>query len=931
MKMMAFALAGLSAGMLCGETFTAGDWTLTGGGETPMTLKYKEKKLLSDVTLGGWTDGYKRGTFGGRGYAASRDGDTVTFSKEGPNAKVKLAVTLAGRRATFAMDVDVLTGPGPVEYGFNIPVNSFASQDGSAWPMVGKAFCLIEPGRKFESASGRRLGFEYPEAQYAFAVLEGGDFALQDVRRPGDDNVRFIVCKRADGPWPCRMSWRHEWTVEESFDADARARRRILFGRPRRRLVPIEFSNPGFENGAEGWSLPPKAAPDGAVAHGGKCSMRLRVDDPNKDSYYVTRMIPVVPGGRYRASCFVKTEDVRDVEGRMSSVGAGMIVEWADKNGKWCSGAGEYACGTYGTKDWSRKECRNLKASPSAAYAIIYLAVRGVGKAWFDDVAFTHDEVSADKFSPEDGATMADNTPFFTWRPHLGARRYTVEFSRDPAFGKESVRSYDAGGIAEFQLTEPLEPGVWHWRVVSTGLEDPRPWRFTQTAPRDRDCLPPRIVSMGARVCAADQSFVVRVKESAPREIAIGFKADGAAAVAGEFARGLPGGEAEYRFAPPAGGWPKGLTEGKVAAKDAAGNVGTRRFWLLNAPRPANAVVVARDGFYEQNGERIFPLGIYEVAPKYMAEVRKAGFDVVHTYRWEGDQNDAACREYLDACWKSDGLRAFIGFDRGVRTQDGLVQGNFAHVAHRVGTLADHQGLFCWYLFDEPEILGHFVSPDLLTAFADLVRDLDPYHPVVMTTWDTTMNEYRRTWDTHWTQAYGDPGGVVRQIDEHRRYLNNDSPITLLVNCNDQRQGAARRRGIEPDPAKFARDYAHLRACAILGIVEECNGLWWWWFARDCRDYYTAAQCPKAWEDMLKVVREMVELRQVVNAKGTARSGHAGDAKCPVAWWAKEIDGRTVVIAVNTSEKPQTADVPALGDAGKGMSFFRYEVKIVNR
>ena len=924
MKLKILVLAGLCSGLLAGETFNVGDWTLTGGGNAALTLSYKGRKLLSDVTLGGWTDGYKRGTFGGRGYAVRREGDTFTFSKTGPNANAKLVVTLGEGRAAFAMDVDILKEFGPVEYGFFIPVDSFAAQDGSAWPMVDRTFCLITPGQKFESAHGRRLAFEYPESQYAFTMLEGNAFALQDMRHKGSNHVRFIACRRSTEP--CRMSWKHEWTVNESFDAEARVRRRIQFGRPRQRLVPVEFSNPGFEDGAAGWSLPKKASIDDTVRHEGAKSVSLRVDDPKTDPCYVTRQVPVKAGARYRASCFVKAEDVRDVEGRMPSVGAGLIVEWADKDGKWC-GSGEYACGIFGTSDWRKVECRGLMANQRAAYANFYLAVRGAGRAWFDDVTLIHDEVSADKFEPLDGAELADNTPFFTWRPHRGARRYTVELSRDPAFGAGTVRSYDAGGIAESQLAEPLEPGVWYWRVLAKGLEDPQPWRFTQTAPVDRDCLPPGIVPRGARVCASDQSFTVRVKEKNPREMSIAFTVNGADLATGSCAQELGGGEALYRFAPPADGWPKGLTEGKLVAKDAAGNVATRSFWLLTAPKPANSVVVSKDGFYEQAGKRIFPLGIYEVAPKYMDEVRKAGFDVVHTYRWESDQNDVACRAYLDACWAADGLRAFIGFDRGTRSQDGIVQGNFAHIARRVGALADHAGLFCWYLFDEPEIANQFVSPDLLTALADLVRELDPYHPVVMTTWNETMNEYRRTWDTHWTQAYGNPAGVTKQLDEHRRFLKNASPITLLVNCNDQKQGAARRRGIEPDLTRFSRDYASLRACAMLGIVRECNGVWWWWFARDCRDFYTAAQNPKAWADLIKVVQELVSLRPVVNAPGKVWTGRAGEEKCPVEWWAKDIDGHTVVIAVNTSEKNQKVEIDVGGSVGKlSLDLARYEV-----
>ena len=71
-----------------------------------------------------------------------------------------------------------------------------------------------------------------------------------------------------------------------------------------------------------------------------------------------------------------------------------------------------------------------------------------------------------------------------------------------------------------------------------------------------------------------------------------------------------------------------------------------------------------------------------------------------------------------------------------------------------------------------------------------------------------------------------------------------------------------------------------------------------------------------------------MELRPLVNAAGPERNGHVGDAKQPVVWWAKETGGRTAVIAINTSQQPQTVDVPALGKIGKDLVFNRYEVKI---
>ena len=130
-----------------------------------------------------------------------------------------------------------------------------------------------------------------------------------------------------------------------------------------------------------------------------------------------------------------------------------------------------------------------------------------------------------------------------------------------------------------------------------------------------------------------------------------------------------------YRFKVPAGrytvrvylkcGWPRGFKEGEIVAVDAAGNRAAAKFWFLNAPRPGNCVEIAKDGCYWQAGKRIFPLGIYEVKPNDMPEVKAAGFEVVHTYTWEGSHDEAAAKSYLDAA-QAAGLRVFIGFDRDI-------------------------------------------------------------------------------------------------------------------------------------------------------------------------------------------------------------------------------------------------------------------------
>ena len=67
-------------------------------------------------------------------------------------------------------------------------------------------------------------------------------------------------------------------------------------------------------------------------------------------------------------------------------VGAGLIVEWADKKGEWYA-SGEYATELYGDNGWTVREVRkSCRAPEQAGFAVICLALRDVGTAWFDDL-----------------------------------------------------------------------------------------------------------------------------------------------------------------------------------------------------------------------------------------------------------------------------------------------------------------------------------------------------------------------------------------------------------------------------------------------------------------------------------------------------------------------------------------------------------------
>jgi hypothetical protein len=246
------------------------------------------------------------------------------------------------------------------------------------------------------------------------------------------------------------------------------------------------------------------------------------------------------------------------------------------------------------------------------------------------------------------------------------------------------------------------------------------------------------------------------------------------------------------------------------------------------------------------------------------------------------------------------------------------MQGNYDMVANRVGALADHKGLFCWYLYDEPELLDQFISPARLRSYRELINALDPYHPVVLSTWNNAMvgfRDYRPAWNVHWTQAYGNPDGMLRIIEAQRERLGEPAPMTLIMGCNDGALNEIRRQGGTPDPDAFARDYNLFRACAYLGVVMDFNGLSWWWYGKDRKDFYSAAQSPKGWRDLTKVVSELNTLRPLLQSDGRAVTGKTAVDGAAVLWWTKRYGGKRWLIAVSTSAKPVEAElnIPGFG------------------
>ena len=140
------------------------------------------------------------------------------------------------------------------------------------------------------------------------------------------------------------------------------------------------------------------------------------------------------------------------------------------------------------------------------------------------------------------------------------------------------------------------------------------------------------------------------------------------------------------------------------------------------------------------NGKPFMPIGWGALNPTQMQAAAAAGYNCIfHYYPSAPPESDAgeyvklrldtAVRYGLKTTQYAHPSYAFLRHLGRVRAS-GLNEEQKQRITEGVEAYKDHQGLFAWYLSDEPEC--HEESPVMLKALKGLVSELDPYHPTLI-------------------------------------------------------------------------------------------------------------------------------------------------------------------------------------------------------
>ncbi len=889
--LMLVVLMLFTGGVCAGDaTVDVGPWTATAGDADLKGLSWQGEMILQRGSLRGYTPGWQGGRFPDGDWERQVDEDSVIWTRnEADNQDATVRLTPGNDVARYELE-STIYAQGPTEFSVQIAPEAVL-EDGRCLLWADGNIHTLATGEPLETIDGvQELRLQAAERT---VIVRSSRFQLQDRRDRGSGLFLVsVIGHRTDEPREVER-W-VEVEVQPAAAEDIPARRRLV------QQVPTEISDVTLENAGfeadepfDGWSGSPLASVDTEVAHGGKQSARLDIEGEVEERHhvYITRSVPVTPGHRYRAEAWIRGEGIEALEqGGMSSVGATIIVEFARPDGSWFA-AGSYGDSHFETFDWDRAQTDIVTAPEGAGYAIIYLALRGTGTAWFDDVGLEEVRHFPVLLDPMDGARVHDNTPQLTWHFPQDAQA-TVELSQDAQFAEDATVSVEEVR-SPLRIEEPIEPGQWHWRVTVPGYDGASGvWSFQQTAGLDEDTTEPEIArthdwlatpKAPMRIEYSDNVGVATVRMTVDEE---------------DVSERVEMGEesATYRPEEP---WSDGLHVAEVQVEDAAGNVAEATIFFT-AGRPEHRITWEERGGVSVDGEKRFLLGMYGVNEDDMPQIAQAGYDFCHSYSWDGSGDTESALAYLDEAQRH-GLQAFMGLSR-ARLQ--------AHderfVAERIAALMRHPGLFAWYLYDEPDLEHQYVSPEWLERYYRLIKALDPFHPVIVTVAQIgKLGEYRDALDVHWAMVYRDTAFVAQRMERQREILREGTPLAAILHCYDRSQSGLAQAGGTPDPAEFEPTGRMMRANAFMAIAHNSSGLsWWWWGYGGSNRFYTVANAPEAWGSLQETVADIQELEPVLTAEGeiaTRVLEAAEDVEVHV--WEKRLADRVVTIAVNSGDE----------------------------
>ncbi len=327
------------------------------------------------------------------------------------------------------------------------------------------------------------------------------------------------------------------------------------------------------------------------------------------------------------------------------------------------------------------------------------------------------------------------------------------------------------------------------------------------------------------------------------------------------------------------------------------------------------------------NKKQFFPFGFYTYSPVHPTlpeeEVVK-GFNMISPYQRILPETLASRKAYMDRCAQL-GMKVHynllsVSGGGGVGSLiDGLDnQSKKERLINEIKTFRDHPALLAWYIADEPT--GNKISPDSLTGIYNLVKELDPWHPVSIVFMAPFMSsrKYADALDIVMADPYPVPGSPISMVGDAADQLVTEFTGRKPVWIVPQAFGGGEWWEREPS-------LQELRSMTYQSIIKGARGIQY--FVRQGLNLFPKSTA--AWAECGRMAAEIAELTPWLMSDEETIPVRSGSQNIIAASALHE--GQLVIMAVNKTNSPQRADFSlARSFSGKARVLFENRSISVN-
>ncbi|TKG90095.1 hypothetical protein EYV94_24120 [Puteibacter caeruleilacunae] len=325
---------------------------------------------------------------------------------------------------------------------------------------------------------------------------------------------------------------------------------------------------------------------------------------------------------------------------------------------------------------------------------------------------------------------------------------------------------------------------------------------------------------------------------------------------------------------------------------------------LKYSHKPNEVKVDYLNGGLIVDGLPFLPFGFYtssNMGDLALQEVYN-GFNFLGPYQKIDDETISQRKAYMDRCAQLGikvhyHINALIGSGHNKGKQEITLSEQRKRdelLKKEIETFKDHPALLSWYLNDEP--LGQGRDPKLIERAYQLVKELDPHHPVsIVFMMPHRANEFANAMDIAMTDPYPVPGPlnkVPESVDHLMRHFKYQKAVWLVP----QAFGGGEFWEREPTAGE-------IRAMTYAGLIRGAMGIQY--FIRQAP--HIRPKSRTTWNECSKLALEFQSLVPwLYSGEGQIKLTTNNPSILAAAWKYK---GSLLVAAVNMENKPLQLEI----------------------